>query len=90
MALTKTGYKGAEQGTTKVNVAIDADGHLVPPGGTASGNKKFTITSVNADNGLTDNTEVLNFFIQLANGMSDSLSNTMAVTWSVDQYNLNS
>lgn len=82
MALEKTGYSAAIQGTTKVNVAIDTDGYLAPDGTTAAGTKKFSINKVAAENSLVDNTDVLNFFLGLANGKADSLSNTMSVTWS--------
>jgi len=81
MALAKTGYKGAYQGTTKVRVSLDEDGYLAPTGTTAAGAKTISITKANADNSLQDNTDVLNFFLQLANGRADSLTNTMTVTW---------
>lgn len=87
MGLAKTGYKDAIRGTTKVNVGIDADGYLIPPGGQAVANKKFQINKVSADNSLTDNTEVLNFFLSLANGVQDSLSNSMNVNWDADNFN---
>lgn len=84
MGLEKTGYKNAVQGTTRVNVAIDQNGYIAPAGTVAAGAKKVAITKVAAENSLVDNTEVLNFFLTLANGRQDSLSNTMAVTWSAD------
>lgn len=83
MALEKTGYTAAIQGTTKVNVAIDENGYLAPEGTLAAGKKRFQINKVSAENSLVDNTDVLNFFIGLANGTADSLSNTMSVTWEV-------
>lgn len=83
MAMEKTGYTDAIQGTTRVNVALDENGYLAPAGTAAAGKKAFQISKVNADNSLTDNTDVLNFFLQLANGQSDSLSNTMSVKWEV-------
>lgn len=83
MALDKTGYTGANQGTTKVNVGTDADGYIAAAGETPAGNKKISITKVAAENSLQDNTEVLAFFLDLANGAQDSLSNTMTVTWGV-------
>ena len=81
MALAKTGYKGAYQGTTKVRVSLDENGYLAPTGTTAAGAKTISITKANAENSLQDNTDVLNFFLQLANGRADSLTNTMTVTW---------
>lgn len=83
MAMEKTGYTSAVQGTTRVNVAVDADGYLAPEGTSAAGKKAFQISKVNADNSLEDNTDVLNFFLTLANGRGDSLSNTMNVKWEV-------
>ena len=81
--MEKTGYSNAIQGTTRVNVAIDENGYLAPESVTAAGNKGFQISKVNADNSLQDNTDVLNFFLELANGRGDSLSNTMSVKWGV-------
>lgn len=84
MALAKTGYSAATVGTSRVNVATDENGYIAVTGTTtATGAKRFQINRVNADNSLDDNTEVLNFFISLANGSADSLSNTMSVTWEV-------
>ena len=83
MAMEKTGYTDAIRGTTRVDVAIDNEGYIAPAGVTAVGAKKFQINSVNADNTLNDNTEVLNFFLTLANGRGDSLSNDMSVKWTV-------
>lgn len=83
MALDKTGYKSAIQGTTKVNIGIDSNGYIAPEGTAIAGVKSFQISKVSAENSLTDNTEVLNFFINLANGQQDSLSNTMQVKWEV-------
>lgn len=83
MAMEKTGYTDAIQGTTRVNVALDEDGYLAPEGTSSAGKRAFQISKVNADNSLTDNTEVLNFFLQLANGRADSLTNTMSVKWEV-------
>lgn len=83
MALEKTGYTAATQGTTRVNVAMDADGYIAPAGTTPAGTKGFSINRVAAENSLEDNTEVLNFFLTLANGVQDSLSNTMQVKWGV-------
>lgn len=84
MALAKQGYVGAIQGTTKVKVAADENGYLAPVGTTAAGTKTITISKVSAENNLADNTDVFNFFLTLANGRQDSLSNTMSVTWQAD------
>lgn len=83
MALEKTGYTAAVQGTTRINVAVDENGYIAPEGTTQAGSKAFQINKVNADNSMTDNVEVLNFFLTLAQGQSDSLSNTMTVKWGV-------
>lgn len=85
MALEKTGYAAAIRGTTKANIAVDEDGYIAPEGTTPAGQKRFSINKVNADNSLTDNTEVLNFFLNLAKGQQDSLSNQMSVTWNAEQ-----
>lgn len=90
MSLAKTGYRGAIQGTTRVKAAADENGYLAPAGTTAAGTRNITITKAAAENSLEDNTEVLNFFLTLANGRSDSLTNTMAVTWSVTDGDSNS
>lgn len=83
MALEKEGYTAAVQGTTKVNVAVDSEGYISPSGAQAAGNKKLSINRVSADNSLTDNTEVLAFFLDLANGIQDERTNTMTVNWGV-------
>lgn len=83
MGLAKEGYTAAQQGTTAVNVGITDAGFIAVAGDTVAGTKKFQINKVAAENDLTDNTEVLNFFITLANGTGDSLSNTMQVKWGV-------
>lgn len=83
MAMNKEGYKAAIQGTTRVNVAVDENGYIAAPGTTATSTKSFQINKVSAENSLIDNTDVLNFFLTLANGTSDSLSNTMTVKWGV-------
>lgn len=83
MALEKTGYTAAIQGTTKVNVAVDEDGYIAPSGAGTVSNKRISINRVNAENSLQDNTDVLNFFLDLANGHSDSNTNVMQVTWGV-------
>lgn len=83
MALEKTGYTSAIQGTTKVNVPIDENGYIAPSGTTAASKKRLSITKVAAENTLADNTAVLGFFLDLANGQQNSETNTMAVTWEV-------
>lgn len=85
MALAKDGYTSAIRGTTKANIAVDANGYIVPEGTTPAGTKRFSINKVNADNSLTDNTDVLNFFLNLARGQHDSLSNQMTVTWNAEE-----
>lgn len=85
MALAKTGYSDAINGTTKVKVAVDAEGYLVPAqgGNLPVGGKNFQISRVNSENGLIENMDVINFFLGLANARTDSDTNTMAVTWEV-------
>lgn len=83
LALEKTGYTAANQGTTKVKVGTDADGYIAPSGDTAAGARNISINKVSAENSLQDNTEVLGFFLNLANGVQDSMSNQMTVTWGV-------
>lgn len=84
MALDKTGYAGANQGTTTVKIAIDENGYIAPAGTTPAGKKNFSINRVNAENSLQDNTDVLNFFLTLAQGVGDSTTNAMKVEWTVD------
>ena len=83
MALAKEGYTSTIRGTTKVNVPIDSEGLIVTDTSLSVANLKFQVSAVNAENSLNDNTDVLNFFIGLANGLSDSNTNTMQVTWEV-------
>lgn len=81
MALAKNGYNDANQGTTKVNIAVDEDGYIAPVGTDMAKAKRFTINKVSADNGLVDNTEVLQFFLDIANGRQYSDTNVMTVSW---------
>lgn len=83
MALAKEGYAGAIQATTKVKVATTEDGYIAGPNDDVAGAKNISITKVAAENSLQDNTDVLAFFLDLANGTQDSLTNTMSVTWGV-------
>lgn len=83
MALQKTGYTPAIQGKTRANVAINEDGYIATEGDTIAGNKYFTIKQANAENSLVDNQDVINFFIGLVSGSTDSTTNTMTVTWEV-------
>lgn len=83
MGLGKNGYRDANQATTKVNIAVDSDGYLAPSGVVNAKFKRFSITKVAAENGLEDNTEVLGFFLGLANGRQFSDTNIMQVSWEV-------
>lgn len=83
MALQKTGYADANQGQTNVKVAMDENGYIATETAVAVSAKNFSIKQVNSENDLTDNTEVLNFFLQLAGGRAESLTNTMSVKWEV-------
>lgn len=83
MAFEKTGYSPANVGTTAVKIAIDENGYIAPEGTQAAGTKRLQINRVAAENDLQDNTEVLNFFLTLAQGKQDSLTNTMNVKWEV-------
>lgn len=85
MALEKTGYASAVQGTTKTKIAIDENGYIVPAGTTPAGTKTFTLSKVNSENSLSDNLDVLNFFMDLVNGSYDEQSNTMEVKWEVEK-----
>lgn len=81
MALAKSGYRGAYQGTAKVKIAIDSSGQIAPEGTTAAGMKSISITKVSSENGRVDNTDVFNFFLNLVGGRQDSDTSTMTVTW---------
>ncbi len=84
MALSKTGYRDAKRGTTRVDVAINQDGNIATGMDTTAGVKGISINAVNAENSLTQNTKVLQLFIGLAGGRQDSLSNRMSVTWEAE------
>ncbi len=86
LALVKTGYANAIQGTTKTKIGVDANGLIVPPeSGLAVGTKTFTLSKVSSDNSLEDNLAVISFFMNLVNGSYDELSNTMEVKWEVER-----
>ena len=81
MALAKSGYRGAYQGTAKVKIALDANGQIAPEGTTAAGMGTVSISKVSAENGRVDNTDVFNFFLGLVGGRQDSDTSTMTVSW---------
>ena len=83
----KQGYKDQYSSTTKVKCDVDRDGNIItdPTTQTAVGTKRVTINGANIANSLSDNTEVIQAFLDLvgASGVQDSLSNTVNVTWGV-------
>lgn len=81
MALAKEGYKGANQGTTKINVATNEDGQIAAPGEVATGVRTVSFNRVAAENSLTDNVDVIGFFMGLIGGRYDTRSNKMTVSW---------
>lgn len=83
MATKKSGYIDAQRGVTKSLVGINQDGNIAQDGDTVVKSKYFSINAANADNNLAQNTKLINFFINLAGGSADSLSNKMIVTWEV-------
>ena len=83
MALEKLGYKGANQGTTKIPVALNADGYIATSSQTAAGVKNISINKVSAENSKMDNNAVATFFIGMIGGRFDT-NNTMSVTWESD------
>lgn len=84
MALTKSGYKDARRGTTRVPVGIDSNGNIAVEGDTVVGTKSLSITAANAENSLVSNTALFSIFVGLAGGSQDSLNNKMTVTWEAD------
>ena len=83
MALNKLGYKGANQGTTKIPVAINESGYIAQSGQTAASTKNISINKVAAENSKMDNNAVASFFIGMIGGRFDT-NNTMSVTWESD------
>lgn len=81
MSMEKTGYNPAYIGTTSVRVPVTADGYIAAPGVAATGTKRIQFNRVAAENDLTDNEEVLNFFLGLVRGQYDRTSNQMTVKW---------
>lgn len=84
MALDKLGYKGANQGTTKIDVAINENGYIATSAQTAAGVKSIRINKVSAENSKMDNNAVAAFFIGMIGGRFDTNTNTMSVTWESD------
>lgn len=81
MALAKSGYRGAYQGTAKVKIALDSNGQIATEGTAAAGAGTISLSKMNAENGRVDNTEVFNFFLGLVGGRQSSDTSTMSVTW---------
>lgn len=83
MALAKTGYRDAQQLTTKVSVNIDERGNIATDPDDSVGAKNYTINRANAANGLTENNQLFNFFIGMLGGTIITNSNTATVKWQV-------
>lgn len=83
MAMVKSGYRDAYRGTTKAKLGYNAEGNIAQAGEVVEKTKYFSVNTVNTDNGLAENQEVINLFIQLAGGETDSLTNQMTVNWKV-------
>lgn len=82
MGLVKTGYRTQYRGKTKFNVPVDEDGLITSTADDdAVGTVRLTFDAVSADNGLVDNNDVIAFFLTIAGGSFDSLSNQMSVVW---------
>lgn len=83
MALAKGGYIDAKRGTTKAKVGYNADGNIAQDGEVVASTKYFSVNTVNSENNLTGNQEVIDLFINIVGGSADSLSNQMTVNWKV-------
>lgn len=83
MSMQKAGYINAARGTTKVKVNVNEDGNIAQRGEAVAGVKSFAISAANAENGLVQNTQLLDFFIGLVGGTADANTNKMIVTWEV-------
>lgn len=83
MALSRTGYSDANQGTTRASVPIDENGYIADSGTTAAGTKYFSINHINPDNSAAENNQVLNFFVGLINSEVYSSTNRLQVTWTI-------
>lgn len=81
MALSKTGYKDAKRGTTRVDVGINSDGNIATGTDTTAGTKSIAINAVSADNNLAQNTKVLGLFFGLVGARQNASTNRMSVTW---------
>ncbi len=84
MSIAKQGYKSLNTASTSVKVPLNANGSIAQAGEEVTGSKRINIKGVNIDNGLEDNTEVMQAFVNyFAGGSQDSLSNTMTAKWEV-------
>lgn len=81
--MRKSGYIDAYRGTTKAKVPYTAEGTIAQSGDTVAKTKYFSVTTVNSENGFSENQAVIDLFIGLAGGTADSLTNQMTVNWKV-------
>lgn len=81
MALIKQGYKDAIRGTTSSKVPITADGNIAQSSEEISGTKRFNFRFANAENGLNDNSKLLNIFLGFVGGSIETGTNEMSVKW---------
>lgn len=84
MGLSKDGYQSATHGTTKIKVPITQEGNIVADSTqTAAKQKRISFNWANAENNAIQNINILNTFVTIAGGSTDSLSNEFTVTWGV-------
>lgn len=86
MALAKTGYKDAQQGTASVLVPVTAEGYIATEEDTPAGTRRYNFNRVNAGNSKADNEAVLNFFIGMVGGYysTSGSASQMKVTWDAE------
>lgn len=83
MALSKSGYRDAQQLSTKVRVNLNAAGYIATGDDEIASSKYISITRANAGNGLTENNKLFEFFVGMLDGSFIPNSNKASVTWQV-------
>lgn len=84
MGLPKTGYAEAKTGRSSEKLELNSDGMIAQDGEMVAGVANFSLTGLNASNSFQTNHNIIDFFVNLATGSTDSLSNKFSVSWEVE------
>lgn len=83
MGLAKNGYTDAKTGRVSEKILLNENGLIAQEGEAIGGQKNFSLT-VNAENVLSTNRNVIDAFMVFVGGSTDNLTDKFSVTWEVN------